>query len=174
MRTPTACSTTHWQLSRSAAASASAATASTAAGKGTPRLWTSHLTRRSCPPYLAGVFLLFGAIGAHVCGPLGALLGSFHVAPAAILCEQPRSSTSPLLAAGWHVWSFCARVVAGCVWSGRKASHLAERSGLTEAWCRIDRTTHATATIAAWFRLLLRVASWPLRRAYQASEPHRS
>ena len=52
-----------------------------------------------------------------------------QIAPSIILCESHRSSTSPVLAAGWHTWRFCARVAAGCVVARRKARWVAPRHG---------------------------------------------
>ena len=76
-----------------------------------------------------GVVFLFGMIGAKIYGPIGWILASFHIAPSVILCESHRSSTSPVLAAGWHTWRFCARVAAGCVVARRKARWVAPRHG---------------------------------------------
>ena len=123
---------------------------------------------------MGGVFLLFGMLGAKTFGPIGALLGSFHLAPGIILCESHRSSTSPVLAAGWHTWRFAARVACGCVWSGRKAARFCRESGLREACLRLDRMTHASAAVTACARMVRFVVTWPLRKIYEASEPQTS
>ena len=131
----------------------------------------THHTRPCC----AGVTILFGVIGAKLCGPVGLVLGSTQVAPGLIMTEAPRSSTSPLLAAGWHTWRFCARIAAYTVWSGREAARFAERSGLkqglTDVCRRLDHVTHASAVAVTCYRLMLRVVMWPLRKMYEASDP---
>ena len=108
---------------------------------------------------MGGVVFLFGVLGAKIYGPIGMLLGSFHIAPAIVMCEAEHASTSRILGAGWHVWRFCARVAAGCVVAGRKARMLVQNSGLIQACSRLDQATHARAVAAA----LAGVLMWPLR-----------
>ena len=39
---------------------------------------------------MGGVVFLFGVLGAKIYGPIGMLLGSFHIAPAIVMCEAER------------------------------------------------------------------------------------
>ena len=110
-------------------------------------------------------------LGAKIFGPVGMLLGTFQIAPGIIICESERASTSPIMAAGWHTWRFCARVAAGCVVAGRKARWIVKSSGLSQACCRFDRATHARAAVAACTNVVRGVLMWPLRKIYEASEP---
>ena len=120
---------------------------------------------------MGGIVFLFGMLGAKIYGPVGMLLGSFQIAPSIILCESEHASTSPIMAAGWHTWRFCARVAAGCVVAGRKARWIVKSSGLSQACCRFDRATHARAAVAACTSIVRGVLMWPLRKIYEASEP---
>ena len=104
---------------------------------------------------MGGVVFLFGVLGAKIYGPIGMLLGTFHLAPGIIMCEAERASTSRILGAGWHTWRFCARVAAGCVFAGRTARTVAQSSGLIQACSRFDRATHARAVVAAFAGLLM-------------------
>ena len=101
---------------------------------------------------MGGVVFLFGVLGAKIYGPIGMLLGSFHIAPAIVMCEAENASKSRILGAGWHIWRFCARVAAGCVVAGRKARMIVQNSGLIQG---LIRATHARAVVAAIAGLLM-------------------
>ena len=85
------------------------------------RFSAMRLTSEPLVEEMGGVILLMGMLGAKLGGPLGFLLGSTQVAPSLILCEAPRSSTSPVLGAGWHVWHYFRRTALAARWLWREA-----------------------------------------------------